>query len=78
METLHAFIATIVQNNVSCYTHIYYLFFVIDLFIEPPSKENVTTAIKRLENVGALDQDENLTPLGHHLASLPVDVRIGQ
>lgn len=47
-------------------------------FIEPPSKENVTTAIQRLEKVGALDRKENLTPLGHHLAALPVDVRIGQ
>lgn len=46
-------------------------------FIEPPSNENITTALKRLENVGALDHVENLTPLGHHLAALPVDVRIG-
>ncbi|XP_018560906.1 putative ATP-dependent RNA helicase DHX57 [Anoplophora glabripennis] len=51
---------------------------VIGSFIEPPSEENVTTAIKRLENVGALDKDDNLTPLGHHLAALPVDVRIGK
>lgn len=47
-------------------------------FIEPPSTENISTAIKRLENVGALDNKEKLTPLGHHLAALPVDVRIGQ
>ncbi|KAJ8969047.1 hypothetical protein NQ314_001947 [Rhamnusium bicolor] len=47
-------------------------------FIEPPSEENVITAIRRLENVGALDKDDNLTPLGHHLAALPVDVRIGK
>lgn len=31
-----------------------------------------------MENVGALDRQENLTPLGHHLAALPVDVRIGK
>lgn len=36
------------------------------------------SAIRRLENVGALNKDGNLTPLGHHLAALPVDVRIGK
>ncbi|KAJ8972925.1 hypothetical protein NQ317_014875 [Molorchus minor] len=51
---------------------------VIGAFIEPPSEENVVTAIRRLEDVGALDKDDNLTPLGHHLAPLPVDVRIGK
>ncbi|CAG9856904.1 unnamed protein product [Phyllotreta striolata] len=51
---------------------------VLEAFIEPPTKENTLTAIKRLENVGALDKDDNLTPLGHHLAMLPVDVRIGK
>ena len=29
----------------------------------------------RLKGVGALDSDCDLTPLGFHLASLPVDVR---
>ncbi|XP_060531487.1 putative ATP-dependent RNA helicase DHX57 [Cylas formicarius] len=51
---------------------------VIDSLIEPPSMENVTSAIKRLQSVGAFDKQENLTPLGHHLAALPVDVRIGK
>lgn len=35
-------------------------------------------AIVRLQYVGALDKDRNLTPLGHHLAALPVDVKIGK
>ncbi|XP_028140776.1 putative ATP-dependent RNA helicase DHX57 isoform X1 [Diabrotica virgifera virgifera] len=51
---------------------------VLGSFIEPPTLENIVTAVKRLENVGALDKHENLTPLGHHLATLPVDVRIGK
>lgn len=46
--------------------------------IEPPSVENVSSAIRRLQDVGAFDLEENLTPLGHHLAALPVDVRIGK
>lgn len=28
--------------------------------------------------VGAVEGDEELTPLGHHLAKLPVDVLIGK
>ncbi|CAH1124128.1 unnamed protein product [Ceutorhynchus assimilis] len=51
---------------------------VLGSFIEPPILENVFSAIRRLESVGALDKDDNLTPLGHHLAALPVDVRIGK
>lgn len=51
---------------------------ILGSFIEPPTVENMLSAIKRLESVGALDKDDNLTPLGHHLAALPVDVRIGK
>jgi ATP-dependent RNA helicase DHX57 len=46
--------------------------------VEPPTEENIMSAIERLQNVGALDLEENLTPLGHHLSTLPVDVRIGK
>ncbi|XP_053681355.1 putative ATP-dependent RNA helicase DHX57 [Anopheles nili] len=51
---------------------------VLGAIIEPPSVENIQAAKKRLINVGAFDLDEQLTPLGHHLAALPVDVRIGK
>jgi ATP-dependent RNA helicase DHX57 len=46
--------------------------------IEPPLEEGMQSAIVRLKGVGALDTDCDLTPLGFHLASLPVDVRIGK
>lgn len=46
--------------------------------MEPPSQESIEGAITRLTHVGALDSSEDLTPLGSHLASLPVDVRIGK
>jgi HrpA-like RNA helicase len=35
-------------------------------------------AIKGLQDLQALDLREYLTPLGYHLASLPVNVRIGK
>lgn len=46
--------------------------------IQPPPPENIVSAVGRLICVGALDKKFNLTPLGHHLAALPVDVRIGK
>lgn len=46
--------------------------------MEPPSEESVSSAILRLEDVGALDSEKNLTALGYILATLPVDVRIGK
>jgi ATP-dependent RNA helicase DHX57 len=50
---------------------------VLNKCIEPPSIESIQSAIKRLQNLGAFER-ENLTPLGSHLALLPVDVRIGK
>lgn len=46
--------------------------------IEPPSKQSIIDSIKRLQDVGAFDSECVLTPLGHHLAALPVNVRIGK
>ncbi|KAK0589636.1 hypothetical protein LWI29_016618 [Acer saccharum] len=46
--------------------------------LEPPKEEAMTSAISLLYEVGALEGDEGLTPLGYHLAKLPVDVLIGK
>ncbi|MED6199651.1 hypothetical protein PIB30_077897, partial [Stylosanthes scabra] len=46
--------------------------------LEPPKIEAVNSALSLLYEVGALEGDEQLTPLGHHLAKLPVDVLIGK
>ncbi|XP_055375617.1 putative ATP-dependent RNA helicase DHX57 [Condylostylus longicornis] len=46
--------------------------------VEPPTEESIVTAIERLQDIGAFDEDQNLTALGHHLSALPVDVRIGK
>lgn len=46
--------------------------------IEPPSLANIDSSIQRLQYVGAFDGSQQLTALGHHLAALPVDVRIGK
>ena len=51
---------------------------VLNNLIEPPAKESIGQSLKRLRDVGAIDEHETLTPLGYHLASLPVDVRIGK
>ena len=45
---------------------------------DPPTPEAVRDAITTLTEAGALDDAGALTPLGHHLARLPVDVRAGK
>lgn len=51
---------------------------VVGKTLEPPTEENIVSAVKRLQDVGAFDEEQNLTALGHHLSALPVDVRIGK
>ncbi|NXW30643.1 DEXH1 helicase, partial [Phaetusa simplex] len=51
---------------------------VLSRLIEPPRTESLWASKLRLQDLGALTPDEKLTPLGYHLASLPVDVRIGK
>ncbi|CAK9165419.1 unnamed protein product [Ilex paraguariensis] len=46
--------------------------------LEPPREEAINSAISLLYEVGAIEGDEELTPLGYHLAKLPVDVLIGK
>lgn len=51
---------------------------ILSKMLEPPTEENINSAIKRLQDVGAFNSECTLTPLGHHLATLPVNVRIGK
>ena len=51
---------------------------VLNSILEPPSDDSIQSSLQRLKNVGALYLDDSLTPLGYHLAQLPVDVRIGK
>eukprot|EP00698_Gefionella_okellyi_P016365 TRINITY_DN467_c0_g1_i2.p1 TRINITY_DN467_c0_g1~~TRINITY_DN467_c0_g1_i2.p1 ORF type:complete len:1382 (+),score=373.23 TRINITY_DN467_c0_g1_i2:80-4147(+) len=45
--------------------------------ISAPEEKAILAAVALLVQVGALTHSEDLTPLGRHLAQLPVDVRIG-
>ena len=38
----------------------------------------INKSLELLEQIGGIDANEDLRPLGYHLASLPVDVRIGK
>ncbi|XP_026870115.2 putative ATP-dependent RNA helicase DHX57 isoform X1 [Electrophorus electricus] len=51
---------------------------VFSRLIEPPGEGSLEAAKRRLCALGALTEAECLTPLGWHLACLPVDVRIGK
>lgn len=47
--------------------------------IEPPSPEAIEHVVEVLRNYNAIERKEEvLTPLGFHLAALPVDARIGK
>jgi ATP-dependent RNA helicase DHX29 len=46
--------------------------------LDPPSAKNIRRAVDALVDVRALTQAEDLTPLGHQLARLPLDVFLGK
>ncbi|XP_076014539.1 ATP-dependent RNA helicase dhx29 [Genypterus blacodes] len=47
--------------------------------LDPPQPQSVSNAVSLLRRIGACHLDNHLlTPLGHHLASLPVNVKIGK
>ncbi|KAJ2662501.1 hypothetical protein IW148_002925 [Coemansia sp. RSA 1199] len=46
--------------------------------VEPPRQKAVVHAVVELQAAGALDEDEQLTPIGRYLCYLPVDIAIGK
>ena len=46
--------------------------------IEPPNEAAVDAALRSLQELDAVDTEDELTPLGLHLAELPVDARLGK
>jgi len=46
--------------------------------MDPPDLNFITQSIENLKEIGALDHKEQLTPLGYHLAQLPVPAHIGK
>jgi small subunit ribosomal protein S24e len=46
--------------------------------IEPPAPDRIKAAMTDLQMVGAIDDRQNLTPLGRVLLQLPVDVQVGR
>ncbi|XP_014241790.1 ATP-dependent RNA helicase DHX36-like [Cimex lectularius] len=46
--------------------------------MDPPNPDAVELSLELLTSMNALDEDEKLTPLGFHLANLPVDPHTGK
>lgn len=46
--------------------------------LQPPDALSVQNAVQLLKTIGALDDSEELTPLGRHLCTLPVEPNIGK
>src|SRR5688572_9150134 len=47
-------------------------------FIEPPSRRAIADGYQLLNELGAVDDDNELTPMGAELARLPLDPRVGR
>jgi ATP-dependent helicase HrpA len=47
-------------------------------FIDPPQQRAINSGYDLLQELGALDEERNLTPLGRRLARLPVDPTVGR
>jgi ATP-dependent helicase HrpA len=47
-------------------------------FLDPPDAKLISDGYRTLEELGAIDAEGGLTPLGRQLARLPVDPRIGR
>lgn len=47
-------------------------------FLDPPSETAIDSAVQMLIEAGALTKDEVLTPLGRHLANIPVELRLAK
>jgi ATP-dependent helicase HrpA len=47
-------------------------------FIEPPLGRAIADGYQLLQELGAVDDDKQLTPLGKQLAKLPLDPRVGR
>jgi ATP-dependent RNA helicase DHX36 len=50
----------------------------ITKLLEPPSEMALKLALDNLHTINAIDKDEHLTPLGFHLAHLPMDPYVGK
>jgi ATP-dependent RNA helicase DHX36 len=46
--------------------------------IDPPERMAIRSAVERLKALGAIDQDEQLTPLGRLLANIPIHPAMGK
>ncbi|KAI0002050.1 P-loop containing nucleoside triphosphate hydrolase protein [Russula vinacea] len=51
---------------------------VLSRALDPPTSANIQRAVSALVEVGALTPNEEITPLGRLLSSLPTDVHIGK
>ncbi|XP_059476225.1 ATP-dependent DNA/RNA helicase DHX36 [Neocloeon triangulifer] len=50
----------------------------LEKVMQPPNPIAIDHALELLKVISALDEDENLTPLGFHLAQLPMDPQLGK
>lgn len=69
LEQLYLRIKALSQANVGDY---------LRNMLDAPDKQSIDSALATLQGLSAIDEDENITALGKHLADIPADVRIGK
>ncbi len=47
-------------------------------FVEPPDRRQINDGYRLLQELGAMDDERRITPMGRRLARLPLDPRIGR
>jgi HrpA-like RNA helicase len=45
---------------------------------DPPAQKTISNAVEELKALGAIEQNEDLTPLGRLLVDMPLDPRLGK
>lgn len=68
----------VLQTKVHCPDHSCKVKDFLSQALDPPSPFAVQSAILELQEIGAMDHQEELTSLGRHMAYLPVEPRIGK
>jgi len=47
-------------------------------FLDPPSSTAIDDAVQRLIEIGAINDQLELTPLGQHLSFVPIEIRLAK
>lgn len=68
----------VLQTKIQCSDQSFKVQEFLSLALDPPSSMAVQSAVSELQEIGAMNSQEDLTVLGKHMAYLPVEPRIAK